>query len=141
MAPREFPDRSIYGFPGFYDWLGGPLLRATAFDPINIAPRHQAAALFRDFISGKPLNVGRTFKRMRPKEADVFELVTPDVRIFGWFPKKNVFVAVAGDLMENTHGHDLYPGYRDMVVHERNNLDLDEPKWLQGVGEDDVVSF
>jgi len=78
---------------------------------------------------------------MRPKEADVFELVTPDVRIFGWFPRKDVFVAVAGDVMENTHGHDLYPGYRNMVIRQRELLDLDEPKWTPGASENDVISF
>ncbi|WP_197419712.1 hypothetical protein [Agrobacterium sp. D14] len=87
------------------------------------------------------MSVGRQFKRMRPEDRDVFELVTPDLRIFGWFPAYNKFIAVKGDFMDRTHGHNLYPGYRDLVVKERDAIDLDPPKWTPGATEYDVISF
>lgn len=138
---RHFEDREFYGYPQFLEWLDGPVRRATPFDASSIKPALQAHALFLQFISGKPMSVGRQFKRMRPHERDVFELRTDDLRIFGWFPAKNIFIAVVGDFMENTHGHDLYPGYRDLVVRERELIDLDEPKWQPGASEYDVISF
>ncbi|MER8388254.1 hypothetical protein NKH14_22535 [Mesorhizobium sp. M1380] len=141
LAPREFEDRVFYAYPDFRDWLFGPVMKAKPFDRINLAPRFQAQALLHDFVAGKPLGIGRTFKRMRPHEEDVFELVTPDLRVFGWFPQKDVFIAVAGDFMERTHGHDLYVGYRNKVVRERHLIDLDEPKWLQGASEYDVITL
>lgn len=141
LSPREFEDRVFYAYPDFRDWLFGPVKKAKPLDRFNLAPRFQAHALLHDFVVGKPLRVGRAFKRMRPHEHDVFELVTPDLRIFGWFPKKDAFIAVAGDFMEKTHGHDLYEGYRNKVVRERERIELDEPKWLLGASEDDVISF
>lgn len=141
LARDQFEDREFYAFPRFWEWLNGPVRTASAFNPSDISPRMQAHAFLRHFISGQPMSVGRQFKRMRPEDRDVFELVTPDLRIFGWFPSLNKFVAVAGDFMVNTHTHDLYAGYRDLVARERGELELDEPKWIVGATENDVVSF
>jgi hypothetical protein len=43
--------------------------------------------------------------------------------------------------MERVKTHDLYDGYRDETVRLRAALPLNEPKWLQNVKEDDVISF
>lgn len=136
-----YDDREFYAFPEVMEWLNGPVKSEPAFEPTNVSPAHQAYALLRQFNSGQPLNAGRQFKLMRPAERDVFEFVTPDLRFFGWFPRKDKFIAVAGDFMMRTHGHDLYTGYRDKVVYERDALQLDEPKWTPGATEHDVVSF
>lgn len=136
-----FEERAFYAYPRVLEWLHGSLRTETSFYQDTAKPVKQAHGLLQQFIGGQPLNVGRRFKRMRPEKQDVFELATADVRFFGWFPVKNTFIAVAGDVMVNTHSHDLYPGYRDLVVRERQLIDLDEPKWTPGATENDVISF
>lgn len=140
--PRgKFDDRRFYAFPQFQEWLFNDVKAAEPIIKGNIAPRHQALDLLVRYNSGGELNIGRTFKRMRPVDQDVFEFCTPDLRIFGWFYKKDCFIAVFGNFMDNTHGHDLYQGYRDEVKRIRDELDLDPPKWIEGADEYDVISF
>src|SRR5262245_12753872 len=91
---RLFEDRKFYAYPRVWEWLNGPLKSAKALDSYNASPAHQAFALFQQFISGAPLNAGKQFKRMLPKADDVFEFVTPDIRFFGWFYKRDCFIAV-----------------------------------------------
>jgi len=78
---------------------------------------------------------------MKPIENDVYELRTPDLRIYGWFRQPGVFIAVCGDTMEKTHNVDgLASAYRRVVEDHRNKLDLDEPKCQVGAEPKDVFS-
>ncbi len=83
---------------------------------------------------------GQEFRRLHPGEHGIWEMRTPDIRIFGWFPHMDCFVAVFGDDASHIKDHDLYAGYRDQVVRMRDALDLDEPKYLDGAEIEDVVS-
>lgn len=141
LSRQEFEARRIYVTPEFFKWLNDDVKRAVQLDPSDLAPRHQAHDFLRAYQTGAEFHIGRTFKRMRPLERDVFEFTTPDLRVFGWFYRTDEFIAVKGDFMEHTHSKDgVYDSHRDDVVHFRETIDLDPPKYVPGALEHDVLS-
>lgn len=113
----------------------------VAFEETDIAPMQQARALFKMFISGEALEEGLEFRLMQPMERDVYELKSADLRFFGWFYRRGIFIVTAADTMENVHSQEgLSSRHRDGVIAERNVLDLDPPKYIEGARIADVFS-
>lgn len=142
LGPREFYDRKMYGSPAFKKWLFDDVMRAKAFYSDSISPKQQAYSLIKHFISGKPMRGTRLFQRMSPSGDDVWEFRSaPDLRFFGWFPKKDAYIAVKGDFFETLKADKtLYDQHRLDVIQFRKQIDLNEPKYVPGAGENDVVS-
>lgn len=141
LARDEFADRRIYAAPAFVQWLKNDVMKAEAFYSDDIAPKLQAHAILNQYISGKPMRGSRMFKRLSPSSDDVWELRTPDLRFFGWVPEKDVFIAVCGDLFGNLKADkSLYETHRIATKKVRDSMNLDEPKFLQGATENDIVS-
>ena len=116
-------------------------MKAEAFYREDIAPRLQAAAILKQYITGRPFIGSRMFKRLSPSSDDVWELRTPDLRFFGWAPMKDVFLAVCGDVFANLKSdQSLYEAHRISTKAVREKLNLDEPKFLKGANENDIVS-
>ena len=116
-------------------------MKAQAFYPEDIAPRQQAASILKQYITGKPFVGSRMFKRLSPLSDDVWELRTPDLRFFGWIPRKDVFLAVRGDLFVNLKNDaTLYEKHRIATKAVRASINHDEPKYLRGAKENDIVS-
>ncbi|ULR43160.1 hypothetical protein [Rhizobium sp. K102] len=137
----EFRDRAIVGLPKFHEWLENDVKVATAFYPDTIRPSQQALAILKDFISGKPFPGPRLFKKMSPKNNDVWELRTPDLRFFGWFYHKDCYIATTGEFFERLkYNPMLYEEHRINCLKIRDELDLDPPKYMQGANANDVVS-
>ena len=141
LAPDCQPSRLLYGTPGFVRWLrevvdgGEPSLRlgeATVAEQID--------DLFSSFLSGSPLIFTKQFRVVRTEDNAVWELKTPDVRIFGWFMIKDCFVAVFGNWADTTKDHDLYRGCRIAIRRLRRELGIDEALCVKGVAPDDVLS-
>ncbi|NKM11479.1 hypothetical protein GFL85_10590 [Rhizobium laguerreae] len=139
-----FPDvtrRSLYVSPQVRDWIQKDLFELAAFEQSNIAPRMQAFALFKMFISGEALSEGEMFRLMLPLESDIYELKSPDLRFFGWFYRPAVFIAVAADTMERVHTvAGLSSGYVKAVSLARDKMDLDPPKYIEGASVSHVFS-
>lgn len=142
MHPRDQDMRLLYGTPDFIDWLGGlakgekpkqGLGEATAAEQID--------DLFNTFLSGLPLVYMKQFRSIRAEKNAVWELKTPDIRIFGWFLKKDCFVAVFGNWADVVKDHDLYRGYRIAIRRMRRELGVDENLCVQGVTPGDVLSL
>lgn len=136
------PVRLFYAFPRFREWLEGALQEMTSDRGLEISPLEQVVMLLEDFVSGEPLSVGRQFNTLDFLRGDrgLWKLKTPDVRIFGWFPKKDVFVAVSGHSATFVKRVGLYPGLANEVETFRDQLDLDPPKTILGDNPDGVVS-
>ncbi len=122
------------------NWLANTLPGHGSTWKIESQPDQQLDALVEAFASGEVLTYGWHFKPLNPVGEGVWELKTADLRIFGWFPVKDCFVAVAADTKERILEHRLYAGYRGAVAHFRNQLDLDEPKFIAGENPNDVVT-
>jgi hypothetical protein len=137
----ELENRMFYALPAFVTWLEEELPQLAALDDKDVSPSEQFRILLRDYLIGRPLNLSRDYRRLKPGEKDVFELKTADLRVFGWFYRQDIFIASFGDSMERVKTHGLYDGYRDETVRLRAALPLDEPRWLVNAKEDDVISF
>lgn len=108
---------------------------------IEESPLEQVDALIETFCSGKPLSVGRSFKHLYYRNVfGVWELKTADVRMFGWFPLKDHFVVSDCNLAGFIKQHSLYHGYSTQTQKDRDLLNLDPPKFIEGGNANDVVS-
>jgi hypothetical protein len=107
---------------------------------VEVTPAQQIDALLEVFCSGETLTFGPQFKPLVHLKDGVWELKTPDIRLFGWFPIKDCFIGGALDLAFNVKNHNLYRGYAGEVAHYRGQLDLDDPKFVPGDNPNAVVS-
>ncbi len=141
LAPRDQPLRLLYGTPQFVAWLQTILDGAEPPGRLGDASiAEQIDDLFYSFLSGQQLVFTRQFRVVRAEENAVWELKTPDVRIFGWFMAKDCFVAVFGNWADTIKDHDLYRGYRIAIRRLRRELGINETLCVKGVAPDDVLS-
>jgi hypothetical protein len=141
LAPRDQPLRLLYGTPQFVAWLQHVLNGAEPPGRLGDASIvQQIDDLFHSFLSGEQLIFTRQFRVVRAEENAVWELKTPDVRIFGWFMAKDCFVAVFGNWADTIKDHDLYRGYRIAIRRLRRELGIDATLCVKGVEPDDVLS-
>jgi hypothetical protein len=140
LGPTEQEFRCFYLSPKLKLWLENdlPLLKATWQTELSCL--EQVDALTYEFCAGEPLNFGSQFKALRPITNGVWELKTGDVRIFGWFHRKDDFIGAVADDAYRIKLHDLYLGYAGEVVRFRDALELDEPKFIPGDDPHAVVS-
>jgi hypothetical protein len=141
LAPRDQPLRLLYGTPQFVEWLRQILEGVEPPRQLGqTSPAEQIDDLFHSFLSGEPLIFTRQFRVVRAEENAVWELKTPDMRIFGWFMAKDCFVAVFGNWADTIKDHDLYRGYRIAIRRLRRELGIDATLCVKGVDPDDVLS-
>jgi hypothetical protein len=134
------PERLIYASTRMVRWLDQVLPALPSDLGVEISPLEQVGNLFEDFCGGKELAVGPRFHALHPGDAAVWELKTPDIRLFGWFVVRDCFFAYAGDTANRIKTHGLYAGYRNSTVQFRNRLDLDPPTFVPGEDPNAVVS-
>ena len=141
LAPPAQPLRLLYGTPQFIEWLRGTLQGSQPSQLLgHTSPAEQIDDLFHSFLSGEQLMFTRQFRVVRLEENAVWELKTPDVRIFGWFAAKDCFVAVFGNWADTIKDHNLYRGYRIAIRRLRRELGVDATLCVKGVSPDDVLS-
>lgn len=142
LAESEQPNRLIYGTQGFLRWLEGMM---NSDEPSSIGAelslREQLDLLIYTFVTGRPLVYSRQFRFIRSEESAVWELKTADLRIFGWFMKKDCFAAVFGDRADRVKDHDLYRGYRLEIRRFRREFGLNDTLCVKGVEPGDVLSL
>ena len=107
---------------------------------VEQSPTQQLDALLEVFCSGETLTFGPQFKPLVHLNDGIWELKTPDLRIFGWFPQKDCFIAGALDTAFNVKSYNLYRGHANVVAHHRDQLDLNAPKFIAGDDPNNVVS-
>ncbi|WP_432814110.1 hypothetical protein [Sphingorhabdus sp.] len=141
LGLRELELRRIYLLPRAHKWLVEVLPETDSDRNIEETPSEQLDALFYEFCSGQALPVGRTFKALVHLGDGVWELKTADVRLFGWFTQRDCFVVSDCDSKYNLiQRRSMYRGYCEQAVRLRDNLALDEPKFVTGDNPDDVIS-
>lgn len=137
----EQPMRFLCGTPNFIAWLQDRLVaheKSATSD--NLSPAEQLDQLFYTFVSGHPLVHPRQYRFIRAESHAVWELKTPDLRIFGWFLARDCFVAVFGDWADRVKDFDLYRGYRLEVRRLRREMGIDESLCVKGTDPRDVLS-
>lgn len=137
---REQEERLIYAFPRVTEWLDRELPDEVSNWNLDEAPIEQAAALVADFCSGAELTIDRQVKPIRHISHGVWELKSADIRLFGWFARRDCFICTAGNTTYKVKTYSLYNGYRDEAVRLREQLELDEPKYVPGDDPNGVLS-
>jgi hypothetical protein len=133
-------ERFIYALPRFQTWVQNELpLLASNWDLEN-SPVEQFDDLMAQFALGDALAVGDDFRCLFEHDDGVWELKTADLRIFGWFYKRDVFVAASAGAAWKIKEANLYAGFREQTKRDRDQLDLDRPKFLAGSDPNAVVS-
>lgn len=138
MEPGEFPMRRVYVTTSFCHWMEKVLPSETVSSQSPLSPFEQIEQRLYDFCLGRPLFYDRDRKVLTPSGHHVWEIKTPDVRLFGWVPARRRFVVVAGAMKRDLIPNSKYKPYVDGVVAFRNALDLDTPKFLTGVLPSDI---
>lgn len=140
LGPREQEERIIYASPEFRDWLDTVLPGLGSDWAIEITPLDQFIDVHAAFATGECLYYGNHIKPLNPVSQGVWELKTADLRLFGWFPFRDCFIAHRGQQASLVKHRKLYSTYVEEVVRFREALDLNEPKFLPGDDPRDVVS-
>ncbi len=134
LDPGEQEFRLIYALSRAIEWMERSLgkLDADGFYENAPTPTQQADDLFYAFISGDDLENDWPPHVMRPSEEGVWELRTADLRFFGWFWRKCIFVISAVNQAAICKEHKLYGGYRNQCIRDRCDLGLDNPPFVKG---------
>lgn len=140
LEDDEQEERLIYMSDRVANWLVNELPEMGSSWDIETPPDEQLSALVQEYASGAILTYEWQFKPLNPIGEGVWELKTADLRVFGWFPCKDCFVAVVADRKDRILEHGLYAGYRNTVAWFRRDLPLDEPKFVEGEDPNAVVS-
>lgn len=142
LEPDELPWRTLYGTGDFIRWLETGL-PSLYHNPLfaELSPVEQVFALFAEYAAGEDFVDDRRFKKLScTPERYVWELKTEEVRIFGWVPSRDKFICCFGDSKDQIQLWNSYGSYIAKTVYVRNNLDLDDPKHVMGLGYPDVIS-
>jgi hypothetical protein len=140
--PGTQPWRCLYGTREFIKWLDEELnsFKTTVVGG-EIEPIEQVDAVFSEFIAGENFDSERRFKKLsRRPDLFVWEFKTQDIRIFGWFPVKDHFICTYGDMKDEIELKNKYGRYMAQTEYFRQNLDLDEPKYIESGNYKDVLS-
>lgn len=139
LDDHQMSERLIYGVPSVVDWLNDTLPKLEAdFHEGKLSPLEQLFVFLEDFITGANFSHYEKAHYMTPEDRAIWELKTKDLRLFGWFYRKSVFIVAHIDTAYRCKQHSLYAGYRESCVRVRADMDLDEPKHITG-GYNDVL--
>lgn len=133
-------ERLIYATPVVAAWVQTELPAIASQWDLELSPAEQLDALVATYAEGDVLSFELHFKPLHPHNDGVWELKTPDLRVFGFFSSRDCFVAVRIDTAQRVKEHGLYRGYVGEVVRARQGWDLDPPPFVPGVDPRDVVS-
>lgn len=137
LPPGTFYDRHLYAYPDCLKWMRQevPKLKAGRQSAAQ-TPAEQLIMRLSQWLSGAPIKKGPMFKELRyPRDNDVWELKTDDLRLFGWMyqPKKLIIAAYgyADHYKEPTKLKNYSDDVR-AVIAARDALPLDGPKLVRG---------
>jgi hypothetical protein len=112
-----------------------PRLKTDGYIPGAATPSEQMDFLLYQFISGKPIT-SMPPKCMLPESEGIWELRTHDLRFFGWFWRKGVFVISSAETKARCKTVGVYGRCRLQARRDRDRLELDLPKFVNGRLED-----
>lgn len=140
LGRGQFNDRELYAYPDCLKWMKVEVPKMiTGRVQSALAPKEQLITRLLQWITGKPMAHGRMFQDMRPRSAEVWELKTADLRIFGWMYRPRKFIAVQGGYTDDYKPPTKIKDYgddRDAVIKARNELPLDGNKSVTGEYDD-----
>lgn len=140
LEPRRQEFRELFASKRLVKWIESALPNLSSSWDLENTPAEQVDALLATYAGGDTLTFSWSFRPLRHIAGGVWEFKTADVRIFGWFHRKDCFIGHAADATQRVKDHNLYSGYAGEVARFRDALDLVEPKFVAGDNPSDVVS-
>lgn len=140
LEAGELEARVLFGTTDFTRWVKDVLPSLVSERRLDLTPLDQFDAMSVDYCTGQELIVGPDFHALLPRQNGVWEFKSPDLRIFGWFPQRDHFIAVVGHLADRVKHHEGYGRFIRQVVAFRDALTLDDPKFLPGDDPNVVIS-
>jgi hypothetical protein len=140
LAPGRMPMRLLHFYPRAVTWMESVLPALPSLFGSEITPLEQLDDFLGAYCGGEALMFRRQFRPLVHIAAGIWELKTVDLRLFGWFHRRDCFVCSAIDDATRVKSVPLYSGYRDQAVHDRQTLHLDEPKYVPGDDPSAVIS-
>jgi hypothetical protein len=140
LEANEQEWRMIYLSPDLRLWLEKDLPNLEATWSTEIDPTQQLDALVEEYCSGCTLYYGPQFHPIRHVQDGIWELKTPDLRIFGFFHVRDCFIGWRAGHTDFIKKHDLYYGFAGETAGFRARLNLNDPKFVPGDDPNAVVS-
>ncbi len=140
LDPDEQEFRLVYFVRRVSDALTAQLGQMQSLLNIEQSPAEQLDEILYNFTSGKPLGYPRDFHEMYHRGEGFWELRTADVRVFGFFARKDCFVCTDVADKNRLAQYRLTSQYIEQGKRRRADLDLDPPGWIESVEPRDVVS-
>lgn len=140
LRPGEQEFRTLYAAPRFEKWVVETLPGLASNWQLDLTPQLQLDEYLINYALGNQLTFRRQFNPIRYRGEGVWELKTADVRVFGWFYRKDQFIALVGDEAWRVKEYGLYAGYAGEVVKFRDSLPLDGQKFVTGKDPKNVIS-
>lgn len=126
LDPGAVPFRRFYATDVARVWLGKFLPDLPRIWDADAEPIEQVDALLQRYAAGKALfyGDGGDIRCLRPWSDGIWEFKTPDVRIFGWFPIMDIFVATNAKDAETVKRLNLYGPMVAEAVRTRAGLGM-----------------
>lgn len=146
LEPHVQEQAYVYALPRAKDQFRDRLPRIVSKWKPKVLAGQQVDELLYAFCSGEDLahdtqrGNGGDFHYLESAVDGVWEFKTGDVRIFGWFYKRDVFIISDLDDADKIKRLNLYGPYAEQLQRDREALDLDDPKFLTSRNPYDVVT-
>ena len=136
---QEF--REFYASPALRQWITDTLPGLASSWNIELSPNDQFFAFADIFCGGERLTYGTQFKPLTHIVDGIWELKTDDIRIFGFFHRKDCFIGGVADDATRIKEYNLYHGYANVTTRSfLAAIDLNNPKCILGDNPHAVVS-
>jgi hypothetical protein len=137
LGRGQFYERKLYVFPDWLRWMREAVPKLTTGRAQSAAtPAEQLVERIRQWLSGEPMKNGPMFKEMNyPKDNDVWELKTDDLRLFGWMYQPKQFIVASCGYTDDYKDPTKTKNYADdvrAVMSARDALPLDGAKFVKG---------
>ena len=132
-----FYERELYAFPDCLKWMKETVPKfETGRQNSAHTPAEQMILRVQQWLSGAPLQKGPMFKELEfPKDNDVWELKTSDLRMFGWMYQPKKFIVASCGYADHYKEPTKTKNYADdvrAVMDARQALPLDGAKFVKG---------
>jgi hypothetical protein len=136
LGRGKFDERKLYAYPECLEWMKAAVPKmVTGRVASDFTPAEQLIRRLTQWIVADLMAYNRMLKDMTPRSDEVWELKTPDLRIFGWMYRRREFIAVCGGYADDYKEPTKIRNYADdrrVVVTARNALCLNGEKFVSG---------
>jgi len=133
LWPTQRAWRYFFVTPAFKEWHAKHLPQLSPTKQFGeLSVQSQFRQEWESFSNGFPFDADDELKRLKPIEECVWEIKSDDLRILGWFPARDYFIAHIGKLKEELLEYDDYKPHIDEIVAYRKTLITTLPDHVYG---------